>query len=63
MADILDQADVAQDAFMREARARVPPPATYHGIGMCLNCSAALTGDARWCDADCRADWEQHGRK
>lgn len=61
--DILDQADEAIAAFDREARSRVPPPVIPHGIGMCLNCSAEVKGEARWCDSECRNDWERHARK
>lgn len=56
--DILDQADEAQEAFHRAAMSNVGAPTTPHGIGLCLNCSAAVEGDARWCDPDCRDDWQ-----
>lgn len=55
MADILDQADEAQAAFHRAALSNVPPAAPIpHGIGLCLNCDAAIDDDRRWCDAACR---------
>lgn len=64
VADVLDKADEAQEAFMREALSRVGRPLQQvAGIGMCLNCGAEVQGDGRWCDADCRDDWEKHGRK
>jgi uncharacterized protein with Zn-ribbon domain DUF2116 len=52
--DILDQADEAQAAFHRAALSAVPKPVVVHGIGMCLNCDAAIDDDRRWCDAACR---------
>lgn len=61
--DILDMADETQQTFMRVAMSNVPAPTTYHGIGMCLNCGAGVDGERRWCDSDCRNDWERHARK
>lgn len=26
--------------------------------GCCLYCHAELSGEKRWCDSDCRDDWE-----
>lgn len=64
MADILDQADDAQEAFMRDSLSRRKPvPAATAGIGMCLNCGAAVQGDARWCDVPCRDDWERNAAR
>jgi hypothetical protein len=62
MADILDQADEAQEAFMRSALSHVPPPTTPPGIGLCINCGVAVEGDARWCDDECRDDWQKYGK-
>ncbi|MEW6772300.1 MAG: hypothetical protein AB1330_13130 [Bacillota bacterium] len=31
-----------------------PPPA-----GECLSCGAPLKDGRRWCDADCRDDWQR----
>ncbi len=61
--DILDMADETQETFMRAAMSNVGRPLQVHGIGMCLNCGAAVDGERRWCDTDCRNDWERHGRK
>lgn len=30
--------------------------------GFCHWCDAAVKKDQRWCDKDCRDDWEQHER-
>ena len=61
--DILDQADEAQAVFLREALSKIARPAAPHGIGLCINCGAPVEGEARWCDAECRKDWEKYGRK
>ena len=26
--------------------------------GQCYNCGEVVTGDRRWCDQECREDWE-----
>lgn len=38
-----------------QQRKPVGPPA----IGQCHNCGTALEGALRFCDADCREDWEK----
>ena len=57
MADI---ADITTDRLeLEEALRRQRPidigPAP---IGRCHNCEAPLEGEARFCDADCRGDWQ-----
>jgi hypothetical protein len=27
--------------------------------GKCLHCDAKVDGDRRWCNSDCRDDWEK----
>lgn len=59
MADIVDRAnDVA--ALMAEAAvaeiSRAQPAA--RATGFCLWCGYVVTDGARWCDAECRDDWE-----
>jgi hypothetical protein len=59
--DIIDQANEAADIFRRSALSqRQPegPPATGH----CLNCDARLAPKLRWCDVNCRSDWEKQKR-
>ena len=57
----MDIADLAQIQVERlahqELSARKPaaPPAT----GACLWCDAPLADGRRWCDTDCRDDWER----
>lgn len=57
MADILDQADEAAEAFHRAALAAKKPEGPAP-TGRCHACDAPLVNGSRWCDADCRADWE-----
>lgn len=59
MADIADQAaqqnELADAATLRTYRRAEGPTAR----GQCYNCGEVLTGAARWCDEDCREDWER----
>lgn len=57
MPDLLDDADRATEAFHREAmsnRAPEGPPAD----GFCHNCGANIGPDHRWCNIECRDDWQ-----
>lgn len=63
MADIIDAANEAADVYNRSSltwRRTAGPTAT----GLCLNCDADLSDSGRrWCDTDCRDDWEKrHGK-
>jgi len=61
--DLLDDADRATEAFHREAVSNKRPEGPAPD-GFCHNCGALLhirthpDPDARWCDADCRDDWQ-----
>jgi hypothetical protein len=63
MPDILDDADRAQDAFMREALSRIAKPTAPRGIGMCLHCGEEVEGERRWCDAAHRDAWEREQKR
>ena len=63
MADEADRGNETAELFHKLALAAMPKPVAIHGIGMCLNCGDELEGEARWCDAECRDDWEAHGHK
>lgn len=62
----MDEADITAERLEREMarllamrRASGPQPA-----GACLWCGAPLAPHLRWCDADCRDDWERdHARR
>lgn len=65
MPDIIDKGNETADFFLDKAlqeRKRIAKVATPHGVGMCLNCGAEVDGDRRWCDADCRDQWQQDNR-
>jgi hypothetical protein len=59
MADAVDRAnDLAQteiDAIVRNRPSAKLPP----GHGHCLYCDEPLDPPRRWCDADCRDDFEK----
>jgi hypothetical protein len=65
MPDIIDDANATADLFLaaalsiRQQSAKVPT----HGIGMCLNCGADVEGDRRWCDVDCRNQWDLDNKR
>lgn len=58
MADIVDAAQAAEEAYAREALSRRSTEIP-HGVGLCLNCGAAVEGEKRWCDDECRDDYER----
>jgi hypothetical protein len=65
MADIIDDGNKTAEFFLKAAlqnrqRGAVQAPS---GVGMCLNCGADVEGDRRWCDADCRDDWEKEQKR
>jgi hypothetical protein len=45
--------ELDRDLALRQKKPEGPQP-----TGACLNCTAALGEGLRWCDADCRDDWE-----
>lgn len=56
--------DISDTATEREERDRdialqLRKPAGPAATGACLNCDAPLPPGARWCDCDCRHDWER----
>lgn len=59
MADEVDRAlerdEVLGPYMLRNARKPEAPPFS----GLCLNCDEPTEFPHRWCDIDCRADWEQ----
>ena len=59
----MDHADIAEERGEVELeRARKAAEANLEipkGLGHCLWCGETLGDDRRWCDADCREDWER----
>lgn len=58
MSDIIDlgneTAEFFNDLALRERKPTGPAP-----TGWCLNCEEILSEGERWCDAECRDDWEK----
>lgn len=50
-----DIADLERTIALRNAAATAP---AAEPTGACLNCGAKLKRGRRWCDAECREDWE-----
>lgn len=53
----LEQAE--RDHAIQSARNYKSPVAT----GLCLNCSAEVAYGMRWCNSDCRNDWERYSEE
>ena len=63
----MDDIDRAQDAaeFMREIdliHESERREATLAAVGVCHNCEASVPAGARFCDRDCRDDYESRKR-
>ena len=52
-----EQEQMARDALLTLRKPEGPTPS-----GHCLNCGEDLPAGVRWCDADCRVDWEARTR-
>lgn len=59
MSDEADKGNDTADLFLKADLSHLKPVPPAHGIGMCMNCGAAVSGDKRWCDVECREDWER----
>lgn len=55
--DLSDVATATEEKF-RESALSARKPEGPKPCGFCLNCDAPLPPDIRWCDADCRDEWE-----
>lgn len=63
--DEIDRANEQAEHFRRVAE-RVRKPKGPKGTGFCLNCGADVATSRRWCDQDCRDEYEyliQRGRE
>jgi hypothetical protein len=57
--DVIAKAnEVAQIAVDAAISRSSSAPDEVEAVGLCLNCSAAVPEGHRWCDADCRDDWQ-----
>jgi hypothetical protein len=59
MADDIDRTQDRLDLEEELRKKYKPIEPVIQGSGHCLNCGASVTGVLRWCDSDCRDDWEQ----
>lgn len=62
-----DEADSAQDHMEREEvlRRKYQPAARLEvePTGECLNCFEPVPVSHRWCNAECRRDWEKWSKR
>jgi len=58
MGDIIDHACAAADFRVEIARTRTTLEPEAVATGKCLYCEEPLPAGVRWCDNDCRAEWE-----
>lgn len=59
VSDIVDLGNETAETFLNASLTNLKPVPPPHGVGLCLNCGAAVEGDKRWCDPDCLKDWER----
>lgn len=61
----MDIADIAeeQEAFARRAAQMLRRPEGPEYTGCCANCGDPVELPLRWCDSECRADWEKREAK
>lgn len=62
MADVFEQAAEREqrdrELSLKQRMQEGPKPA-----GKCLHCDAPLAGSMRWCDADCRDEWQRRQKR
>lgn len=59
--DVIDQGNEAAEIFRRSALSQRKPEGP-DATGHCLNCDAHLAPKQRWCDVNCRDDYEKQQR-
>lgn len=62
MADFADLG-AAREQLDTELALQIRKPEGPQATGYCLSCGAVLCADLRWCDADCRDDWQLDQRR
>jgi len=55
--DPLDRAQELTEEMLQRSLAQRKPEAPG-AVGYCLNCFEDVNEGVRWCDAECRDDWE-----
>lgn len=61
MANEADEAAVAEELFLKVSLANSMNRSVNSPVatGFCLNCDDAIERPKRWCDSDCRDDWQR----
>ena len=59
VADIADQANDRADQFLQHSLAVAAKGGALPFKGECHNCQAELASPLRFCDHDCRDDWQR----
>jgi len=54
-----DDMATAREEQDRELALKVRKPGGPAATGVCLCCGEPVTDGRRWCDADCRDDWQR----
>ena len=49
-----DQAEFMLETALKNKKDPGPAP-----CGFCYNCQSSIAPGERWCDSDCRQDWER----
>lgn len=61
--DEIDRAQERTEQFMNHSLGKLAAtPALPAPTGACFNCQASVSDGERYCDSDCRDDW-QHRQK
>jgi len=58
MGDIIDKGNETAE-FFKELALKTRKPEGPHYRGTCWNCNDPVPHPRRWCDMDCRDDWER----
>lgn len=60
--DEIDRANTMADTYLNIALKGRDKGPKIEATGWCLFCDEPLPEGRRWCDADCRDDWELENR-
>lgn len=62
----MDEVDITNDRAEADLQRRIDAARRVNMVqstGLCLYCGTSLEPGARWCDVDCRDDWEKERRR
>lgn len=59
MADDVDQANDVSALLLADAIAKKKKTVEAEATGECLNCSTKVAAGRRWCNAECRDEYER----